>query len=65
MMSAGTPCPFDGKIGTQAKKSWVENPAEAPEGTKLRRDARKKAEAIEAAKAAKEAAEEPTNEYPG
>jgi hypothetical protein len=47
-----------------AKKSWVENPAEAPEGTKLRRDARKKAEAIEAAKAAKESAEEPTNEYP-
>ena len=63
MMSAGTPCPFDGKIGTQAKKSWVANPAEAPEGTKLRRDARKKAEAIEAAKAAKESAKEPAEEF--
>ena len=67
MMSAGTPCPFDGKIGTQAKESWVANPAEAPEGTKLRRDARKKADAIEAAKAAEEAAKEPADdsgEYP-
>ena len=31
MMSAGTPCPYEGKIGTQAKASWVENTAEAPE----------------------------------
>ena len=47
MMSAGTPCPYEGKIGTQAKKSWVGNPDEAPDGTKLRRDAaRKKAEAV-------------------
>jgi hypothetical protein len=46
MMSAGTPCPYEGKIGTQAKKSWVKNPDEAPDGTKLRRDARRKAEAV-------------------
>ena len=63
MMSAGTPCPYEGKIGTQAKKSWVANPAEAPEGTRLRRDARKKAEAIEAAKVAKESAKEPAEEF--
>ena len=46
MMSAGTPCPYEGKIGTQAKKSWVGNPDEAPDGTKLRRDARRKAETV-------------------
>ena len=47
MMSAGTPCPYEGKIGTQAKNSWIGNPDEAPDGTKLRRDARRKAEAVE------------------
>ena len=43
MMSAGTPCPYDGKIGTEAKKLWLENPTESPEGTKLRRSALEKA----------------------
>ena len=47
MMSAGTPCPYEGKIGTQARVSWIGNPNEAPDGTKLRRDARRKAEAAE------------------
>jgi len=47
MMSAGTPCPFDGKIGDTAKNLWLTSPKEAPEGTKLRRDARRKAEAVE------------------
>tara|TARA_R110001592_G_scaffold198854_2_gene447251 strand:- start:2153 stop:2818 length:666 start_codon:yes stop_codon:yes gene_type:complete len=42
MVSAGTPCPYDGKIGAKAKKLWLENPAEAPEGTKLRLAATKK-----------------------
>ena len=37
MMSAGTPCPFDGKIGDTAKNLWLASPDEAPEGTKLRR----------------------------
>jgi hypothetical protein len=62
MMSAGTPCPYEGKIGTQARASWVGNPDEAPDGTKLRRDARRKAEAIE------ETHHEPLDnpdEYPG
>jgi hypothetical protein len=44
MVSAGTPCPYDGKIGAKAKKLWLENPAEAPEGTKLRLAAVKKAQ---------------------
>ena len=50
MVSAGTPCPYDGKIGTKSLALWLANPEEAPEGTKLRRDAVKKAEAVEAAK---------------
>ena len=50
MVSAGTPCPYDGKIGTKSLALWQANPEEAPEGTKLRRDAVKKAEAVEAAK---------------
>lgn len=50
MVSAGTPCPYDGKIGSKSLALWLANPEEAPEGTKLRRDAAKKAEAVEAAK---------------
>jgi len=67
MMSAGTPCPYEGKIGTQAKKSWVGNPDEAPAGTKLRRDARRKAEDVETAETARQDAETPaddSDEYP-
>jgi hypothetical protein len=30
MMSAGTPCPIDGKIGTEAKVVWDENPQRQP-----------------------------------
>lgn len=43
MMAAGTPCPYEGKIGTQAKQAWLENPTNSPEGTKLRADALEKA----------------------
>ena len=50
MVSAGTPCPYGGKIGSKSLALWLANPEEAPEGTKLRRDAVKKAEAVEAAK---------------
>jgi hypothetical protein len=61
MMSAGTPCPFDGKIGTEARKGWMENPTEAPEGTKLRRVARRKVAAAQPYSAAPE--EEAAEEY--
>jgi hypothetical protein len=30
MMSAGTPCPIDGKIGQEAKLAWDENPQRQP-----------------------------------
>jgi hypothetical protein len=30
MMNAGTPCPFDGMIGTQAKEAWQNNPELKP-----------------------------------
>lgn len=30
MMSAGTPCPIDGKIGAEAKAAWDENPKRVP-----------------------------------
>jgi len=30
MMNAGTPCPYDGLIGTQAKDAWKENPDKQP-----------------------------------
>jgi hypothetical protein len=30
MMSAGTPCPVDGKIGVDAKAYWEENPDKIP-----------------------------------
>jgi hypothetical protein len=30
MMSAGTPCPFEGKIGEQARVAWQENPDKIP-----------------------------------
>jgi hypothetical protein len=58
MMSAGTPCPFDGKIGTEAKKLWMANVEEAPEGTRLRRVAREKAEAAQPYRTAPEISEE-------
>lgn len=30
MMMAGTPCPYDGAIGAEAKKQWKNNEAEQP-----------------------------------
>jgi hypothetical protein len=30
MMAAGTPCPIDGKIGTDAKAVWDESPTRVP-----------------------------------
>jgi hypothetical protein len=30
MMMAGTPCPYDGKIGEQAKAEWESKPEETP-----------------------------------
>ena len=30
MMSAGTPCPYEGKIGDEAKEQWELNPNKIP-----------------------------------
>jgi hypothetical protein len=30
MWNAGTPCPFEGKIGEQAKVAWTQNPDKIP-----------------------------------
>lgn len=30
MMNAGTPCPFDGLVGEQARSAWEENPEKVP-----------------------------------
>jgi len=31
MMQAGTPCPYDGTIGTEAKAAWKANESEQPD----------------------------------
>ena len=33
MAMAGTPCPYMGAIGEEAKKGWEENPDMIPEGS--------------------------------
>ena len=38
MMAAGTPCPFEGKIGEQAKQAWEENPEKLPKETPVVKD---------------------------
>lgn len=38
MMNAGTPCPFDGMIGDQAKAAWEANADKKPEGLNKKHD---------------------------
>ena len=38
MLAAGTPCPFDGKIGEQAKAAWEANPEKLPKVEKEKID---------------------------
>ena len=38
MMDAGTPCPVNGLIGTEAASYWQENPHLIPEGSRYRED---------------------------
>ena len=35
MWMAGTPCPYKGAIGDDAKKAWEENPEDAPSDSKV------------------------------
>jgi hypothetical protein len=34
MMQAGTPCPYEGKIGEQAREAWAANPSKLPKAIK-------------------------------
>jgi hypothetical protein len=38
MMQAGTPCPFEGKIGDQARTAWEQNPEKVPTPVKEKVD---------------------------
>ena len=35
MWRAGTPCPYNGRIGDEAKTAWEENPEDAPADSKV------------------------------
>ena len=37
MLHAGTPCPYEGSIGDEAKAKWDENPHERPDWKQLRK----------------------------
>ena len=62
MIAAGTPCPYEGKIGDAAKVAWMASPEESPEGSKLRSDVIKIKEA--AAEKNKSIGVESDDEYP-
>ena len=64
MIAAGTPCPYEGKIGDAAKVAWMASPEESPEGSKLRADAIKIKEAAEAAETARQDASNPPDPDP-
>jgi hypothetical protein len=38
MLAAGTPCPYEGKIGEQAKASWESNPNKIPKLDEVKLD---------------------------
>ena len=38
MMSAGTPCPIDGKIGTEARELWTAKPDRIPTAESAKRE---------------------------
>ena len=38
MWNAGTPCPYDGKIGDSARELWEQNPNKIPQHEKLKED---------------------------
>jgi hypothetical protein len=41
MIMAGTPCPYKGKIGTDAMTAWKDNSGDIPSGSQLM-DSKKK-----------------------
>ena len=59
---AGTPCPYLGSIGNEAREKWIENPKKSPHGAILREYvvelAEKKAEAERQGRAVSQPADE-------
>jgi hypothetical protein len=37
MWMAGTPCPYEGQIGDDAKQAWLDNPDAIPKGSDLKK----------------------------
>ena len=37
-MQAGTPCPYKGKIGQEAKLAWEENPQDRPDWGEVKKE---------------------------
>jgi hypothetical protein len=37
MWMAGTPCPYEGQIGDDAKQAWLDNPDDIPEDSDLKK----------------------------
>jgi len=37
MMMAGTPCPYEGLIGDEARQAWLDNPDAVPEGSTFKK----------------------------
>ena len=37
MWMAGTPCPYEGMIGDDARQAWLDNPNAVPEGSDLKK----------------------------
>ncbi len=38
MMQAGSPCPYKGKIGAEAKIAWEENPQDRPDWDEVKKE---------------------------
>jgi len=64
---AGTPCPYLGSIGNEARKKWIENPKKSPHGAILREYvvelAEKKAEEEAEAERQGRAVSQPADEF--
>tara|TARA_R100000781_G_scaffold21992_1_gene16365 strand:- start:222 stop:533 length:312 start_codon:yes stop_codon:yes gene_type:complete len=54
MMMAGTPCPYEGKIGTEAKAAWIANPHHRPDANEYKASLKTDAKIIKKKKKAEE-----------
>ena len=65
MTMAGTPCPYKGKIGTEAKLAWEANQDDAPEDNMTFREEEEEAEEEEDDSEAETEEDDRKEEYPG